>query len=367
MRRLDTEMWAGIAMLVVSVAVAGPVLFGVVDATLPRPWWIAALVLFFAGLMTAFAGTRAVLRHAGFGAAVVCSWIVVGTTAASGLLPVLLVVTAASSVYLMPLAAGAGIVLANTAFLALVYWPVAGSTAEAAISVGFYLLIQSASMLSSATLLKEQRMRRELTEAHVELRAASVLLAESARTTERLRISRELHDLIGHQLTVLALELETATHLDGPRSREHVERANGVARALLRDVRGTVGQLRGEPPDLAAALREVVRELPGLEVSLHVEDGIGAGEAEAGALVRAVQEIVTNTLRHAGATTLRMSVATGPDGALVLSARDNGRGAVEPVPGNGLSGLRERFESLGGGLAVDGRDGFSVTARVPAP
>ena len=64
-------------------------------------------------------------------------------------------------------------------------------------------------------------MRTELARAHVELRAAAVLLEQSARTAERLRISRELHDLIGHQLTVLTLSLEAARHLEGKATAEY--------------------------------------------------------------------------------------------------------------------------------------------------
>jgi signal transduction histidine kinase len=133
----------------------------------------------------------------------------------------------------------------------------------------FYLLIQVASAFSTATLLREVRMRTELARAHVELRAAGVLLEESARTAERLRISRELHDLIGHQLTVLTLSLEAARHLEGEQSRRQVERADQVARELLGDVRATVGEMRARPRDLGAALRGMVEGMPGLEVEIE--------------------------------------------------------------------------------------------------
>ncbi|QOC95369.1 two-component sensor histidine kinase [Micromonospora craniellae] len=353
-------------MLVVAIAVAAPVLFGAVDTDVPRLLWIALFVLHLAALLTAVAVERAgPLCNRAFAVAVLASWAVVLALPNAGLLPVLLVFTAAVSVYLVPLRVGLAIVALNTVVIAVSLPAAAFRSPEAVVVIGFYLLIQLASMLSSTTLVREQRMRRELAEAHVELQAASVLLSESARTAERLRISRELHDQIGHQLTVLTLELETARHLDGEASRTHVERANRVARELLGDVRTTVGRLRTEPPDLERALRRMARDLPGLDVSVDVSPAVRVDEEESAAFVRATQEIVTNTIRHAGARELWISVTADTRGT-VLEARDDGRGAPNLVLGNGLRGLRERFQALGGDLAVDGRTGFRVTARVPA-
>jgi signal transduction histidine kinase len=209
-------------------------------------------------------------------------------------------------------------------------------------------------------------MRTELARAHVDLRAAGVLLEESARTAERLRISRELHDLIGHQLTVLTLNLEAARHLEGDAAREHVERADRVARELLGDVRATVGEMRERPTDLAAALRSLVDGVPGLEVEIEVDPALSLGEEQQVALLRLAQEAVTNTLRHSGAAHLRIDVS-GEGGAVTLLARDDGAGAAAPRLGNGLRGLRERFEQLGGELTVESGPGFTVRGRLVGP
>ncbi|MGP3933035.1 sensor histidine kinase [Nonomuraea sp. KM88] len=366
MRRLGPEEWSGLAMFVVSVVAGGPVLAGAAGAVIPRALWITLFVVFIAAVLVAGGpGRPRWVRHAAFAAAVVASWAVVVSAEQWSLLPILLVIVAAISVHVVPPWAGFVVVGLNTVVLALSAASRGMDAADTALGIGFYVLIQAATLLSSLVTMREQRMRRELTEAHVGLQAASVLLSESARTAERLRISRDLHDLIGHQLTVLTLELEAARHRDGERAREHVERANRVARDLLGDVRATVGRLRTESSDLTEALRQVVRDLPGLEVSIEVAPEVRAGEEQVAALVRAVQEIVTNTIRHAGARELWIEVASDGD-AVRLTAVDDGRGAADPVLGNGLRGLAERFEALGGEVSVDGRSGFRVTAQVPA-
>lgn len=365
MRRLGTDEWSGLVMLAVAVAVGGPALFGAVDPIIPRALWITLFVVLFVALLLAIVRERSDLpRYCLFATAVVTSWAVLLTTPHMGLLPVLLVIVAAVSVYIVPLRVGFAVVGLNTAVLALVMTLQHRELLDALITLGFYLLIQVASMLSSATLIREQRLRRELSQAHLDLRAASALLSESARTAERLRISRDLHDLIGHQLTVLTLELEAARHREGEQAREHVDRANQVARDLLSDVRHTVSELRTASSDLTEALRQVVRDLPDLEVTVDVDPDVQVDEEQAAALVRAVQEIATNTLRHADARELWIEVAARASG-VVLTAVDDGRGYRELVPGNGLSGLTERFEALGGGVEFDGADGFRVVARVP--
>ncbi|PZF97254.1 sensor histidine kinase [Micromonospora endophytica] len=365
MRRVGTDEWSGLAMLVVAVGVAVPGLFGAIELVLPRGWWVALFVLFLSALLTSVAAPSGWSRRVAFGTAVVASWVLVLSAQQLGLLPVLLVLTASVSVYVVPLGAGLALVGLNTAVIIFIATSATRAPVELTLTVGFYLLIQVASLLSSVTLLREQRRRRELAVAHVGLQAAGLRLEESARTEERLRISRELHDLIGHQLTVLTLELETARHLDGAAAQRHVERADRVARELLGDVRSTVGQLRTETPDLEEALRRMARDLPGLDVMIEVAPGVRVDEERAAALVRAAQEIITNTIRHAEARHLWITV-TGDDTGTVLEARDDGCGARNPVFGNGLRGLRERFRALGGEVAVDGETGFRVTARVPA-
>src|SRR5690606_42020858 len=101
------------------------------------------------------------------------------------------------------------------------------------------------------------------------LRAPRALLAESARVNERTRISRELHDLLGHHLTALSLNLEVANHLTSGKAQEHVGQAHTLARLLLSDVREAVSQIRGnEALDMAATLEPLAGNVPGLKVEM---------------------------------------------------------------------------------------------------
>lgn len=354
-------------MLVVCAGVGLPVVLGATDPDLPAVLWgTTYAAAFVAILATAVLEAWPVAQRAAYAVAVVLGWVVVAAAPGGGLLPVLLVVTAAIGTEVVRLPVNLAVVALNTVVIGVTAWRGGNDTADLLIGAGFYALIQVASVFSVVAIRREQRLRRELAEAHVEQQAASVLLQDAARTAERLRISRELHDLIGHQLTVLTLELEAARHRPGEAAREHVERAGRVARELLGDVRATVGELRTAPAtDLREALRSVGRDAPGLDVAVEVGAGVEVDEEQTAALVRAMQEIVTNTLRHAGARELWVEVVRDGD-AIALTAVDDGRGAAEPVAGNGLRGLAERFAALGGAVDYDGRDGFRVLARVPA-
>ncbi|MDA3649698.1 histidine kinase [Saccharopolyspora indica] len=366
MRGLGAEGWSGIAMLLVSAGVGLPVLVGAVDPALPRPVWTAAFAAVFVAVWFMLSSERRNVRLGCFAAATGLAWLTVLTAPDAGLMPVLLVVIAALGPEVVGMRANFAVVLLNTAVIVASMVVRDLGAADLWIAGGFYLLIQVSAVLSVLAIGREKRMRRELAEAHVDLQAATVLLGESARSTERLRIARELHDLVGHQLTVLTLELEAARHRDGAAGREHVERANSVARALLSDVRATVGEIRAAPAgSLADALAEVGRAVPGLDVAVDVAAGVEVDEEQTTVLVRAVQEIVTNSLRHSGAKELWVLVER--DGTKVrLTAGDDGRGASPVVPGNGLRGLAERFANAGGEAEFDGSNGFRVAAWVPA-
>lgn len=279
---------------------------------------------------------------------------------------ILFVVTASVAAYVLTPPALAVIVVVQTTAVIVGGAMIGGSTPNVAFTGLAYLTFQAFAVVVVLSLRRQGEARAELAAAHTELRATSALLESTSRSAERVRIARELHDVVGHQLTALALELEVATHSPAGPAREHVVRARDLTKNLLGDVRGAVGELRETPEDLTTVLRGIVTGLPGLDVRLDVDLPDGVGEPARTTLVRCVQEAVTNTLRHAGASRLIVSLTADADGA-VLVAEDDGVGTAHVVRGAGLSGMFERLTELGGHLdlaSAPGR-GFTVTARVP--
>jgi signal transduction histidine kinase len=215
---------------------------------------------------------------------------------------------------------------------------------------------------------QQAEAREEQRRLNAELRATRSLLADSARVGERLRISRELHDLLGHHLTALSLNLEVAGHLTDGKAQDHVRQAHTLARLLLTDVREAVSAMRGEDRiDLEAALRTLVEGVPALEVTLEIESPLPVDDAErAQVVVRCTQEIITNAIRHAQAQRLWLKLARhGRE--LHLVARDDGVGSDAFTPGNGLSGMRERLKAVGGRVEVSTApgQGFSIDIHLP--
>ena len=188
------------------------------------------------------------------------------------------------------------------------------------------------------------------------LAETQALRLENERLAERLRISRELHDRLGHHLTALRLNLEVAD-----RRSDALAAARELGRGLLSELR--------EPDrlDLSRALRTLADELPEPRVHVSAPEALAVRDPKcAAAILRCAQEIATNAARHAGARNLWFEL-TQHEGVLELRARDDGRGAREVRAGNGLRGMRERVEAAGGTLVVDAGEGtgFAVRARLP--
>ncbi len=377
MERMNrVQIWAGVSMLVLCLLI-GAVEGAVVLSVAAWPYFLAWLVVFLGylvGLVLVTSRGTPAPRHGRLllvAAPVLCgSAIVLLSPSRGGLSYILLVLTAAAAALHLDLRRiiwvigwNCAVVLASgAAFGPLIDEP--NPPAELLLMGFLYALLQAA---SAAMVWSQQRVAealQDLTVAHVELRSASALLAESSQAQERLRISRELHDLLGHQLTVLSVELEIASHrVDGP-AREHVLRARGMAKDLLADVRSVVGTERRRSFDLPGALAQVTEEIPRPRVHLDIAPGIEADDQHAATLVRAVQEIATNTIRHSQADNLWIRL-TVDDGSLRLEARDDGRGSALVAPGHGLTGLYERAEALGGQVEIDGQDGFRVRIELP--
>jgi len=368
--RRDPNLWAGVFGLLVCLTVGLVFLLmkGGQLTSVPAPLWWTGYGAFMVGLVAA-QWFEAVGRPRGaqlaFALQVVLGIGIVTAAPGAGWLPILLVYTAALSAHVVTWRATAVVITANSVAVAVASWLVNGDLMPAVLSAAVYTLLQLGTYFAVRAQDREIRMRNELAAAHAELRATSTLLAESSRADERLRISRDLHDAVGHQLTVLALELEIASHRAEPPAVEHVARARAIAGDLLAEVRQTVGELRRRAPDLREMLARIVVDIPAPRIHVRVADDVELDETRTVTLVRCVQEVVTNAIRHADAGNLWIEV-TQQGGTVVLTAHDDGRGAERLVIGNGLRGISERLAALGGDATFATTGGFRVEARVPA-
>jgi signal transduction histidine kinase len=240
----------------------------------------------------------------------------------------------------------------------------------AVLQAGLYLGNSVIVFIASEVARQQADAREDQRRLNSELRATRALLAESSRISERMRIARDLHDLVGHHLTALSLNLEVAGHLVVNReASDHVARARTTAKQLLADVREVVSELRDdEGIQLTNALRDLTEGVPGLTVHLELPPRFAVSDSRrAQVLLRCTQEIITNTVRHARARHLWLRFEEATGGMLVLKAHDDGRGAGEVIPGNGLMGMRERLAEVGGQLAIrtDRDRGFALEASLP--
>jgi len=204
-----------------------------------------------------------------------------------------------------------------------------------------------------------ERKNRQLIEAQEEVRALSA-------TAERERIARDLHDLLGHTLTLVAVKAELASRLvarDPPAARREMEEVAEAARSGLSEVRIAVTGMKGA--SLAVEIGRARRMLAaaGLEADIG-EDLPDADPRRDAVMAMALREAVTNVIRHAEASRCTIEVATGEDDALQLRVSDNGRGG-DIQEGSGLQGMRARLSAAGGNLDLqsDG-SGTRLVARL---
>ncbi len=221
------------------------------------------------------------------------------------------------------------------------------------ISTLMHMSFQAFAALTAWFAFNAERTRDELAATNADLLATRSLLAESARDSERLRLSRELHDVAGHKLTALKINLAALARDTRFPGDERIGLCASLADELLSDIRGVVQQMRqDEGLDLAAAITTLARPFPRPQLQLDIADNARvATVAQAEAVLRAVQEGLTNAVKHSQAQTLWVVLRRDGD-ALRLDIRDDGRGTGAVHAGNGLSGMRERLEAIGGGLDI---------------
>jgi signal transduction histidine kinase len=293
------------------------------------------------------------------------SIIIIRTLTNSGVVAILGVALAAQlPIRFNRLAAYFGVLalIALDYFFNAVFWGITDGLVWTALAGAFNLF----AFRMSQRVIQEQEARDEISMLNRELIATQALLQESTKQSERLRISRDLHDGLGHHLTALILKLQYLTYTTTGENKDHVVEAHLIAKELLTDVRETVHEMReGSNIGLKDAIDALIAQIPRLKINVDISDDIHLPDANtADTLFRCVQEAITNTLKHGNASEMDIALHQQA-GSFELHVIDNGHCAMGICEGNGLKGMRERIENLRGQLEITTSKGFGLNIRIP--
>jgi len=251
--------------------------------------------------------------------------------------------------------------LVSVAVLAV---PVALVSMRMHVSPWIMLLVLFASLMSGAGhFLRMSNLRKES-----QLRLSQDEVRRLATLTERERIGRDLHDLLGHTLSLVTLKSELARKLaliDPPRAQREMEEVERVARHALGEVRAAVTGMRRS--DIAAELvsARLMLEASGLVFEAEWPEGIELPAALEAPLALVLREAITNIHRHARARSASVRFRFEPE-TFQMYISDNGCGGLA-AHGNGVSGMRERVRALGGSLHIDSPARKGTTLKVTVP
>ncbi len=240
---------------------------------------------------------------------------------------------------------------------------------QALLIVGVYGGFQAFAALCAHYARSAGQARDALARSNADLLATRALLEDTARDAERLRLARDLHDVAGHKLTAMRLNLRALAAQPAMAGCEPLQVAERLSAELLGDIRQVVQRMRDdEGLDLGTALQALAAPFPRPHLHLHIDEGVRVADPRvAETLLRLAQEALTNAARHGDAATVWLDIRRDEEG-LRVDIRDDGRGGERIVEGNGISGMRERLAVLKGRLqlARGAEGGMHLTAWLPA-
>lgn len=230
-----------------------------------------------------------------------------------------------------------------------------------------YACFQAFAALLSTYTRRIEEARDHLARVNADLLATRALLSETSRSNERFRLARDLHDVAGHKLTALRLNLR-ALAMDAP-ALPALREAEQLSADVLADIRGVVQTLRAqESLDLVPAIAALAAPFSSPELQTRIDSNVHIADARvAEAIVRCVQEGLTNAAKHGLAKNVHVTLARRVDG-LRLEIEDDGKLGPRWQPGNGLLGMRERVEEAGGRVdfTAGEKGGMNIRAHFQA-
>ena len=234
-------------------------------------------------------------------------------------------------------------------------------------NVIIYFMLQIFGFSSIETILREEQAKEELAAINQELLATRFMLKDSSQKQERLRISRDLHDIIGHQLTALSLNLEVAKHKVPEEFKSLLEDNLQLAKTLLADVRHVVKAMRNEEQfDLEVSLHNLVNQLPHCQLVIQSPLNINSLRLKQ-QLMFCLQEGISNALRHGKANQLILTNENS-DGCVIIELIDNGNSLQmnnDCEFGSGLKGMEERLADFNGTVQLmSGKSGSILKLKV---
>ncbi len=235
--------------------------------------------------------------------------------------------------------------------------------------VAIYAGFQAFAALTAHYARSAEQARDALVRVNADLLATRALLADGARDAERLRLARELHDVAGHKLTAMRLNLRALATEPLLAGREPLLLAERLSGELLGDIRQVVQSMRDDRGlDLATALQALAAPFPRPGLRLRIAEQVRiTNPLVADAVLRLAQEALTNAARHGDAATVWLDIDK-EDHCVRIDIRDDGQRTERIREGNGITGMRERLAELQGQLEIARTDagGMHLTARVPA-
>ena len=224
------------------------------------------------------------------------------------------------------------------------------------------------------TIEEVNQLYHELQTANEQLKEYADMSERMAQTRERNRLAREIHDTLGHTLTGITAGLDACLAIIDvapDQTKKQLEMLSQVSRDGIKEIRRSVNELRPDALErlsLEVAIRKMVMDMSkvsDVEIYFETEEKhLKFDEDEENAIYRVIQESITNAVRHGQAKKIWITLKK-IDGEILLVIKDNGIGCEEIKSGFGTKHIKERIEMLKGTVSFDGRNGFTVTARIP--